>query len=307
MKAILILLFSIFQFASAKTDINKRKFLVPKSNLPVEINFLIQSLHMSKLSPIEKRILDQSLIKMDQAFEQLSKEEIFFIIKTEAYKSVLKNKPDLQIQKASYNKKILNYFDSYIEKDAISPFAKWALYSIKSDLEELLESSLFATWLVRKKYNNPLDNKLRRLEKKLNLLLPWYEYIKMTEPKDFDAGLKDMMLSLLDKINLYTLQLLSYSSPTPIEISPLRPTFKFFEEREFDLEKKTEFVQTLEKVVDSVLKDQKPVTLPTPVNDWLPKDDGSLPENARAYPTPDPNYKAPEDLPKPVDDWFDEI
>jgi hypothetical protein len=262
---------------------------------------------MSKLSAAEKRILDQSLIKMDQAFEQLSKEEIFFIIKTEAYKSVLKNKPELQIQKTSYNKEIINFFDSYIKRETISPFAKWTLYSIKTDLEVILESSLFTTWLVRKKYNNPLDSKLKRLEKKLNLLLPWYEYIRMTEPKDFDNSLKDMMISLLDKINLYTIQLLSYSSPTPIEISPLRPQFKFFEEREFDLEKKSEFVDTVEKVVESVLKKQAPPVLPTPVNDWLPKDDGSLPENARAYPTPDPNYKVPDELPKPIDDWFDDI
>ncbi len=300
---IFLLSFSVF----ANTDINKRKFLVPKNNLPVEMGFLIQSLHMSNLSPTEKRVLDQSLVKLDQMFEGLSKEEIFFIIKTEAYKIILKNKPDLLIQKDSYNKEIIGFFDSYIDKEPITPFAKWVLYSIKSDLEDILESPMFATWQVRKKYNNPLDANLRRLEKKLQLLLPWYEYIKLTPPKDFDSGLKDVMLSLLDKINLYTMQLIVYSSPSPLEMSPLRPKFTFFEEREFDISKKSEFQKTVEKVVDSVLRDQTPVALPTPVNDWLPKDDGSLPESARAYPTPDPNYKTPEELPKPVDDWFDEI
>lgn len=305
-----ILLYIFFLFSTsvfASKDQNKRKFLVPKNNLPVEMGFLIQSLHLSKLSPIEKRILDQSLVKLDQVFESLSKEEIFFIIKTEAYKTILKHKPDLQVQKSSYNKDIIKFFDSYIHKEPITPFAKWTLYSIKSDLEEILESSMFATWQVRKKYNNPLDGKLRRLEKKLNLLLPWYEYMKLTGPKEFDDGLKDLMLSLLDKINLYSFQLVSYANPTTVEITPLRPKFTYFEEREFDIEKKAEFEKTVEKVVDSVLKNQKPKALPTPVNDWLPKEDGSLPENARALPTPDPNYKAPEELPKPVDDWFDEI
>lgn len=302
-----VLLLLISLTVSANTDINKRKFLVPKSTLPVEMGFLVQSLHMANLNSTEKRIFDQSLIKLDQMFEKLSKEEIYFIIKTEAYKIVLKNKPDLVIQKGSYSKDIIPFFDSYINKEPISPFAKWVLFSIKSDLEDVLESSMFATWLVRKKYNNPLDTNLRRLEKKLELLLPWYEYIKLTPPKDFDNGLKDVMLSLLDRVNLYTMQLISYSNPLALEYSPIRPKFTFFEDREFDISKKSEFRKTVEKVVDSVLRDQTPQALPTPVNDWLPKDDGSLPENARAYPTLDPNYKAPEDLPKPVDDWFDEI
>ncbi|MCO4792498.1 MAG: hypothetical protein KC493_02205 [Bacteriovoracaceae bacterium] len=288
--------------------VNKKKILVPKSNLPVEINFLIQSIQMGKLSPIEKRRIDQTIIKLDQLMEKLSKEEIFFVIKTEAYKVILKNKPDILINRNSYNKDILDKFDPYIKKSKLSPFSKWVLYSIKSDLEEIFESPLFATWKIRKKYKNNLDRKLLRLEKKLELLVPWYEYISSTEAREFDENLKPVMMNLLERINLYFFQLVKYSSTQAMDLSPIRPKFTYFEEKEFDLDTKSEVISvTLEKVVDSVLKDNTPPALPTPVNDWLPREDGSTPETARAYPTPDPNYKVPDNLPKPVDDWFNEL
>ena len=53
-----------------------------------------------------------------------------------------------------------------------------------------------------------------------------------------------------------------------------------------------------------------PNQLPIPKNDWTPKDHanlGALIQKSKrpiAYPTPNPDYKAPKNLPTPKNDWL---
>lgn len=134
---------------------------VPKEDLPVEFSYLVESLQQYPLSDKEREEITKEIKELDKLFSLMSKEEVFFVLKSEIYKELL-NKPRLAQQSQYYNKKILRTLLDLIEAkiDSYHPFAKWIIIATYADLKQIFDSPYYNTFIVEKK---ELDSKILTL------------------------------------------------------------------------------------------------------------------------------------------------
>lgn len=297
----------------------------PAKSLPLELKYLIESIQLSDLKRYEQNNFKANLQKLDQMVEKFSTEELFFVIKSEAYKSILKVKPDYMVKKSYYDVNIIDNLDHYSKSKTISSFSKWVANSIQKDLKDVFLSSDYTTYMYRKKNNSILTPRYLKVDKKLKILLPWYAYLHLTPPNEFDVEMRKVMILLFDKVVIYLEQLLSFSRFEKFELNPLRKEFKYFSLRKFNPESKEALAPTQEQASplnNLVQEEVKPETKKEDdstvsrtqeiekANEWMPKEDVAdqdVKVDPTPIPTPDPNYKAPEKLPEPVNDWLDEL
>ena len=260
---------------------------VPKENLPVEFSYLVESLQLYPLSDKERENITKEIKELDKLFSLMSKEEVFFLLKSEIYKELL-NKPKLIQQSKNYNKKIIRTLLDLIDAkiDSYHQFAKWIIIATYSDLKQIFDSPYYNTFIVEKKGIGLKNPNAALIEKKLNLILPWYEDITGQTPEGFHETLKPVMLSLLTKLNKKIRYLLHYSRFEKLNLVP-NDSLKYFAIKVPE-EKKAK--------KDPLLDMDLPAEKPTEVakDQWTPKNEPR---------DPDPNYVAPEKLPFPTDDW----
>ena len=98
MKKLLLLTTLLFfsNFSISKT-MNKNVIL-PSDDAPWELQILFKSLQKNSLSNHHHNIMKKSILILDKLIPYLSKEEFFFIAKTEIYKSLLLQKEFLPFQ-----------------------------------------------------------------------------------------------------------------------------------------------------------------------------------------------------------------
>ncbi|MBT3585715.1 MAG: hypothetical protein HN509_12495 [Halobacteriovoraceae bacterium] len=240
---------------------------------------------------------------LDFYFSKMTKEEILFISKTEIYKLLLKSKPKLKIRASSYDRKILDKIQAHANH-VKKPLSKWLLLSIKTDLKELFDNAAFkrlqkeilGVFKVRKKST-------KKLKKKIDFLLPWYELIDTFGVEELDDQLLDLCYQAIENINLQSKLILTYSRFSDIEAARKNhSSLAFFLEKE----QKPDYIKdspTLDQIIQPLVKLPNPFVLPKPTNDWAPKADDTIQARALVIPTPNPNYKAPKEIPQPVNDW----
>lgn len=260
---------------------------VPKEDLPVEFSYLVESLQQYPLSDKEREEITKEIKELDKLFSLMSKEEVFFVLKSEIYKELL-NKPRLAQQSQYYNKKILRTLLDLIEAkiDSYHPFAKWIIIATYADLKQIFDSAYYNTFIVEKKGIGLKNPNAALIEKKLNLVLPWFEDITGQSPEVFHENLKPVMLSLLAKLNKKIKYLLQYSRFEKLNLVT-EDALKYFE-----IKSPEEKAAKKDPLLDMDLPTEKPTEVAK--DQWMPKN-GPL--------EPDPNYVAPEKLPTPTDDW----
>lgn len=260
---------------------------VPKSELPVEFSYLVESLQLYPLQDKEREDLSIVIKALDKVFTQMSKEEVYFTLKSEIYKELL-NKPRLTQQSKLYDKKILKNFLEVIDTkiDNYHQFAKWIIFATYSDLKQVFDSPYFNTFIVEKKGIGLKNPNAAMIEKKLNLILPWYEDIVNQSPEEFHEMLKPTMISILNiilKKSGYLLEFSRFDKFKPSEGDNL--TY-------FELKMPVKKEAQKDPLLDMELPGEKPVEQAKA--EWLPRNEPM---------EPNPNYVAPEKLPVPTDDW----
>ncbi len=282
MKKLWILIFFISLPIKSAVQIFK-----PKENLPVEFSYLIESLQQYPLTEKEREELSQEIKKLDKLFSQMSKEEVFFLSKSEIYQELL-NKPRLAQQQKFYDKKILRTLLDFIETkiESYHPFAKWIMIATYADLKLIFGSPYYNTFIVEKKALALKNKNAAMIEKKLSLVLPWYEDIIGQSPEEFHENLKPIMMAILSKINRKIGYLLEYSRFDKTDLSTTGE-LKYFEvtTSEGKVEKK-------DPIADLEIPNEKPAE--SAKQEWMPRNEPT---------EPNPNYVAPEKLPSPTDDW----
>jgi hypothetical protein len=262
--------------------------LAPKSDLPVEFSYLVESFQQYPLQDSERENLSNVLKKLDKLFTQMTKEEVYFILKSEIYKELL-NKPRLSQQSQLYDKKILKKFAEIIDTkiENYHQFAKWIIIATYSDLKQIFDSPYFNTFIVEKKGIGLKNPNAAMIEKKLNLVLPWYEDIVNQNPEEFHEMLKPLLLVMLDKITIKIEYLLVFSRFEKIQQTP-DDNLRYFE---IKIPMPKEAIK--DPLLDIDLSAIKPAEQPIK-DQWLPRNEPM---------EPNPNYIPPENLPVPSDDW----
>jgi hypothetical protein len=286
----------------------KKEFkVIPNEKLPQELRHIITSISQYKLTDNEKSQYMKSLILIDSYSNRLTKEELLFLGKSEILKSLFKGRTHLKPQKRSHNPKILLEIESWTKNTNLSEFTKWFLTALHSDLNAQFESPFFRQFMLMRIGNKRLTElELKKLEKRFNLLLPWYEEYKNKGPELFQQDLKTLLITTLSHVSQYygllskyaylskKMQLLAFEKLTNIKIEVISKKAS----------DKSVFTTLFPEVDPNY---QAPEVLPKPVDSWMPLDDmkdfkAKIPDEL--FPKADPNYKAPEKLPEPVNDWL---
>ena len=144
------------------------------------------------------------------------------------------------------------------------------------------------------------------IDRKLSILSPWIDYILSHSNDSFNMMIRSNHLDILNRLALYSKLLIEHSTFKKLDKN--RKELSFFKEI------KPQPEETIENKLDQVISevenikmknDQKKEKL---AKAWMPSDKtkkviGNLPP---LYPKVDPNYKAPEKLPEPINDWNEE-
>jgi hypothetical protein len=269
--------------------------------LPLEFDYILESIQKYITSNKEKTLFKQKISKLDQLFSKMTKEEIFFIIKSESYKTILKIKPQFAIKKSYYDQKSLTVFDKFLSSKTISSFSKWVARSIYNDLKNIYSSSEFTTYMYRKKNSSILTKEYILIDKKLNILLPWVGYLLLSRPNEFEEDMKKYMTELFEKISIYANQYLQFSKFEKVEISPLKTKLRFFYIKEYIDPIQTDIGSSVLKIEDINIDPDQFLVDEDAISGWVPKNAPPV------IPTPDPNYIKPDKLPVPTNDWIDNL
>lgn len=277
-----------------------------KQKSPYELKVLVESFNMEYLTDEEKVNLKSKLEELDSLMGSLDQGDRFFIAKTTVYKWILKADPFTKPPKEF----TLEQFNTKANLDELSPFSKWLLMAIKSDIANIISSENYQQYL-RERRTRGRTIQFKKLEARVNFIRPWAYLFTKEQASLISLRMMKYQFILLDNlITQYQLFHRFKSKELPSKSNKLT----FFKLDDGKRDAMTEEQDSTLKVLDEVIEKHKKANLPTPVSDWqvskndewMPKDDGSLSQEAQINlnnPSPDPGYKAPANLPQPVDDW----
>lgn len=295
---------SLFLLISSTDLLAANTTYMPNDTLPLEISHIVTTIQQFDLDSSEKQTLKELLTEIDVSFNQMTKEEIFFISKSEIYKAILKFKPQLNIRARSYDPIILKELDEIIKENKRSPFTRWIIKSIHADLKKLFKSPLFHSFNkthVRLKLTTRQQKLFRR---KMNLLLPWYEQLTNSTIEEFEKNLKPLLFFSLKNIAQNSKKLVLFSRFKIQNRSKSNSKLTFFSlQKKEILDKKKPLTTSILEIINPVINSSPLEQLPDPVSDWIPRDDHGKEIKAIASHIRDLSYKPPKKLPSPVDGW----
>lgn len=274
---------------------------------PYELQALIESFNLDYLTDEEKKSLEENLNELDGLMTSLEDRDRFFIAKSTIYKWVLKNSPNTKPPKTF----TLYDFNTKGKEAKLNNFSKWLLMAIKADVASITSLPTYNSYLQELRTKGRTTNFIS-LEKRISLIKPWAYLYTKESPDQISLRLIKYQFNLLGSlVSQYKLFYRFKGKPLP-SLQPKKLTyFRFDDGKQKDKENgESELIGKL----DSVIKMHKKNNLPLPKNDWTintkdewqPKDDMTLSKASvmnLENPDADPNYKAPVDLPKPVNDW----
>ncbi|GEM_PF-3261508 len=293
---IIVLLFSLTTYASQWTV---------KRQSPYEIQALVESFNMDYLTQEEKNQLSDQLTELDSLMTSLEENDRFFLAKSTVYKWVLKSSPFVKIPK-SFD---LDKFKTNASTKDLSPFSKWLLMAIKSDIANLVLTTDYRSYLLEKQQKGRTI-RFKAVKRRVDLIRPWAYLFTRENPQQISLRLVKYQFILLK--NLISQYKLFYRFKD-MELPQKPEQLSFFTLKE-NLNNDTSEADNTLTLLDQVIEKHQKANIPTPTSDWqvskndewLPQNDESLTEESLRNlknPSANPNYKAPVNLPKPVNDW----
>ena len=255
-----------------------------EGKVPLELQHIITTLQTNELHSIHHQEINRLIPQIDSAFSSLDGEDVGLIVKSEIYRTLLKHPPS--------SKRALNSLSPDMGRELLalskrlsSPFISWLALAVHADLNKLLLSPRLPSF--KKKIQSSSSTQWSRTEalmkKKLSLLLPWHHYLTATPENRLEEKIYPLLLRCLREIHFKSTRYASLASVRP----PSRGGYfkKVIPEQKKD---------SLDSLLDPILKQKQAVELPKPVDDWVPKED----DYTQKLPIPTNDW-----LPEPVDDW----
>lgn len=242
--------------------------------IPIELQYMVKSLNsFNEDNPTNKTDeIDKKLKKLNSLLISLRKAEIYFITKTEVYKAIYEISPGQNFISTSINfnfpfleKKFLDNKDRY-------PFVYFLIYGLYNDYKAFREE------------NSP----------KSKLATPWLNFFNENDFVDSRDKVKGLIEKIIDRL-ITKISFYNYGNES------LDKSGDIIKIVQREIQKPGPAVKDIAESVIKKLSDAKNV-------------DSAKGESSSAFsfsdlplselfPDPDPNYNAPENLPKPTDDW----
>jgi len=291
---------------------NNKRFIkaIVATSIPSELALLLESVNESELSSDDQAKYKEIIANMDKIIPNVTKKDLFFIAKSEIYKSVLRQYREERLEVQILNKQSLNKLDAIINSSEaleLRPFNRWLIRALTKDFEKLVTSSHLHSYLSAKLNNLKIkDRDLLILEKKLTLISPWISRILESDITEFNKLNSSFCFNLLQKIQHY-LKLFYFQTKfkdMQVDLSKTDSVMTFFKWEEVKPVSQNSVLDKLDEITDKNEGED------TNNDNWKPKNEpdenqseasSMLPKN---YPTPDANYVPPPKLPEPVNDWI---
>lgn len=206
--AILLLLFSFDTFAFEKdfTAINDR--------VPLEFNFLFESMKLGISAPSEKLRMIGLCKDLNDNLGFLQKEHIFMLMKTEVIKGTLEFKFD-KVRQFDMNTLLISRLeDDFNSKKAyLNTFSKWIWQSILAELNHrktmgLITAASFNPGI----FTGPKRQEAQRFNRYLHYLYPWIDKMDSLDAAKFNLLSKEVSWAILERINDRSILFKRYAS-----------------------------------------------------------------------------------------------
>lgn len=318
MKHLFIVKFTIFFHALFAISSSWAAKIVPLDTLPLEFQFLIEGLQETKLTKNEEKKFLDIIKELDLNFKILPKKHLFFITKSEIHKGILNNAVEGSTGQYKIDAKSISLLNAKLSSNFqhYNSFSRWLIESLQSDIWELSSLSAFhSTTSSAKGFHQDV-----KIQKKIKILLPWYELILHTEPAIFNEKLKPILINILDNILLNTKILIQFSKLKHIPNEQKLIGYDFFTNQEINEkspsneqknkngeEDDDDLYQYQERKKSEAERIINELNVPTPLpekgesprkeNEWLPISDD---EDLKKAPLPSPSVVGPVSTPIPV-------
>lgn len=267
----------------------------PQKPFPQEFIYLYESAQINEYKNGHKGAINfaQLTKKLDHFCQQTRPEEITLYFKTIIYKKFLESQ-NSKIFDFDLNKSVTDKFIEILANNRENGASKrylslshWLISAIFYDIKDIMSDPMFTTYKLAKEQSSSSGIKIYN---KIGLLAPLISSIIELSPDDFNAFVSQIAQSLLENINT-SIDL--FAKVMPNNDPKITKNKSCFENLKFKL------VADKNKNMESILQKIEVPAAPNMIikNYWVPK---TAPVN---YPTPDPNYSPPAQLPKPINDW----
>lgn len=277
--------------------------------------------HLASYMQGKQKKAHEWLLKTDSNFSKIPSKNLTQICETEIQKYVLTLKGDIQ-PPSIFSKKLLSDFQKFIKENEkfMTNLEKLIILDLYKDLENLFASPFYPTLQLQlTSFQKIKSADLILLKKKLSTLIQVISHLMNLENIEREELFKRMSVDLIKLINTKVRTFVQMSS---FELANKEDTksYKFFRIKPKE--------EDLAAIVDDALGNLKeakvaqkkyvinwdelpliptpfpnyrpPESLPQPLNDWIKRSLPASSENLIAIPTPDPNYLPPDDLPIPL-------
>lgn len=230
------------------------------------------------------------LRQLDQLLGLLSEEERLMLLKSELYKAHLRLSRGQSVRRESFEPSSVQVVMTILNEKKLDPYTRFILQALSIDLRAIMQDSSYPTFLTQWRSGpQNLAPQLQGMKRRLDILLPWVEWLNFGGVEIFEQKLLQAVEQAIDstiaRIKNY---LLMTRLPLPQSLPELS-SMQFFEAIMIDEQSKKAPGQSVLGVVDEVIKSQTPEE--KSISGWVPRTE------------PDPDYVAPEQLPRPVHDW----
>jgi hypothetical protein len=204
-------LFLLFSLSAHSFD---KDFTAINDRVPLEFNFLFDSLKLGVKTPSEKLRMIGLCKDLNDNLGSLKKEHIFMLMKTEVIKGTLEYKFNKVRQFDVNNLLITRLEEDFNSKKAyLNTFSKWIWQSILAELNHrkdmgIITSSTFNPTL----FNGTKRQEALRFQRYLNYLYPWIDKMDSLDAGGFNQISKEVSWSILEKINDRSILFKRYAS-----------------------------------------------------------------------------------------------
>jgi hypothetical protein len=300
------LIFFLFTYSLlAQEELNgSNKYIGGSKEIPSELNLLLESFQREELEAESFQKLLKHAHAIDSLAKMVTKEELFFITKTEIYKTFLKN--------VSSTKVLIDGADAKLflqaSKKATDPFIKWLLQALATDADNVINSSFYKDFTAEKSVGLVKSENAKRIQRSLQLLSRFYVLINIEHPNMMKSDLFNSYDESLTNVEAALFLVASESHFEKLEpISKIDEPFKFFTLKNRPKKKDRPVPKNTSKSVEDIIDDvpetleEEAETLPSSIN--LPK------PSSEDWTKEDSSPIDIKKLPKPADDadWLQDF
>lgn len=200
------------------------KVFAGTKDVPIELNLLLKSYQGRELSKEENDNLSKKLKNIDRLFQSVTKEEIFFTVKSEIYKTVLKfgsaNKQYFDLEDAKNLQKMI--------KKSKDPFIHWLLTALDVDADNLINGAYYKDYLLQRSSGRYLTNETKKIAKKMQLVSRIFFQFNNEDPDSTKTDLYPIYEQCLNNIEESLFILASESKFEKIKVVKEEDAMLFF-------------------------------------------------------------------------------